>query len=78
MTIPLYDLQKVSRVHVVDNSKLALDGNVYKRMPRIIHCYKKNNNLTRTSIVRFLHYLLEVKSSIKTFLWYILLSRCIT
>lgn len=50
MSVPLHDLQKVSRVNVVDNSKLALDGNVYKRMPRIIHCYKKNNNLSRTRL----------------------------
>jgi large subunit ribosomal protein L14 len=67
MTIPLYDLQKVSRVHVVDNSKLALDGNVYKRMPRIIHCYKKNNNLTRTRLMAGLgdKVLLAIKGQMK-------------
>ncbi|CAF1090072.1 unnamed protein product [Rotaria sp. Silwood1] len=67
MTIPLYDLQKVSRVHVVDNSKLALDGNVYKRMPRIIHCYKKNNNLTRTRLTAGLgdKVLLAIKGQMK-------------
>ncbi|CAF0969448.1 unnamed protein product [Rotaria sordida] len=67
MTVPLYHLQKVSRVHVVDNSKLALDGNVYKRMPRIIHCYKKNNNLTRTRLTAGLgdKVLLAIKGQMK-------------
>ncbi|CAF2842075.1 unnamed protein product [Rotaria sp. Silwood2] len=67
MTMPLYDLQKVSRVHVVDNSKLALDGNVYKRMPRIIHCYKKNNNLSRTRLTAGLgdKVLLAIKGQMK-------------
>jgi len=52
---------------VVDNSKLALDGNVYKRMPRIIHCYKQNNNLTRTRLMAGLgdKVLLAIKGQMK-------------
>ena len=65
--MPLNDLQKLSRVQVVDNSKLALDGNIYKRRTRIIHCYKKNNNLSRTRVMAGLgdKVLLAIKGQMK-------------
>ena len=65
--MPLYHLQKGTRVRVVDNSKLGLDGNIYKRMPRVIHCYKRNNNLTRTRLTAGLgdKVLLAIKGEMK-------------
>lgn len=41
-TANLSNVQFMTRVKLVDDSKLARDGMVYKRAPRIIHVYDKS------------------------------------
>ncbi|CAF0737511.1 unnamed protein product [Didymodactylos carnosus] len=67
VTSVLHHLQKTSRVNVVDNSKLAIDGMVYKRQPRVIHCYKRNGSLSRTRLTAGLgdKVLLAIKGQMK-------------